>query len=121
MAALLQKHPHLRPILPGGIYAAISTNFGLQVVSYEHEDYRNKANGVCPIFSFGNFDATKGGHLILRQLKLIVEFPPGSLIIVPSATLKHGNTPIDKNECRSSFTQYAAGGLFRWVHNGFQK
>ena len=120
MAALLQHHPYLCPVLKGGIFAATSTNFGPAVVTYEHEDYGNKANGVCLIFSFGDFDPKYGGHLILRQLKLVIEFPPGSLIILPSATLTHGNTPINPHERRLSFTQYAAGGLFRWVRYGFQ-
>lgn len=120
MKTLLKKHTYLKPVLRGGVYAATSTNFGPNVVSYDHEDFGNKANGVCPIFSFGKFDHTQGGHLVLRQLKLIIEFPPGSLIIIPSATLTHGNTPIspEKGEYRLSFTQYAAGGLFRWVQYG---
>ena len=57
---------------------------------------------------------------MLRQLKLLVQFPPGSLALVPSATLKHGNVPIQPGEQRESFTQYAAGGLFRWVSYGFR-
>lgn len=122
MKKLVAKHPYLKPVLPGGVYAATSTNFGPNVVSYQHQDFGNKANGVCPIFSFGRFDPTQGGHLVLPQLKLVIEFPPGSLIIIPSATLIHGNTPIslDKGEFRLSFTQYAAGGLFRWVRYGFR-
>ena len=32
----------------------------------------------------------------------------------------HGNTSIQKGERRESFTQYAAGGLFRWVQYGFR-
>ncbi|KAF7975994.1 hypothetical protein HWV62_8158 [Athelia sp. TMB] len=34
--------------------------------------------------------------------------------------MRHGNTPVADNETRVGFTQYAAGGLFRWVENGFQ-
>jgi len=32
----------------------------------------------------------------------------------------HSNTPIQKGETRSSFTQYTAGGIIRWVDYGFQ-
>lgn len=121
MKALRTKHPHLQPLYPRSVYAATSTNFGPNVMSFEHEDFGNKANGVCPIFSFGWFDHMHGSHLVLRQLKLIIEFSPGSLIILPSATLTHGNTPIDiaKGEYRLSFTQHTAGGLFWWVSYGF--
>lgn len=53
-------------------------------------------------------------------MKLIIEFPAGSTIFIPSATLRHSNTAIGENETRSSFTQYTAGALFRWVDNGFK-
>ncbi|KAJ7039006.1 hypothetical protein C8F04DRAFT_1209330 [Mycena alexandri] len=32
----------------------------------------------------------------------------------------HSNIPISTNECRYSFTQYTAGGIFRWIEHGFQ-
>ena len=117
MAALQQQQPYLRRSCPESIFAAASANFG-RVVTYEHADFGNKANGVCPIWCGGDFDYRVGGHLILRQLKLVIQFPPGSLVIIPSATLKHGNVPVGVDESRVSFTQYSAGGLFRWVHYG---
>ena len=58
---------------------------------------------------------------MLWDLQLVIEFPPGSTILIPSAALHHSNTPIQKGEERYSFTQYTAGGLFRWVDHGFQK
>lgn len=85
-----------------------------------HTDTGNKANGLCAITAIGQFDSKKGGHLILEQLRLVIEFPPGATILIPSATVTHGNTPIQENETRMSVTQYAAGGLFRWVRYGFQ-
>ncbi|KAK7016266.1 hypothetical protein R3P38DRAFT_3203090 [Favolaschia claudopus] len=68
--------------------------------------------------SLGNFDYTKGRHLVLWECKL--EFPPGSTILIPSAALFHSNTIISAGERRYSFTQYTAGGLFRWVERGFK-
>ena len=50
-----------------------------------------------------------------------IEFPPGASIIIPSAVVGHSNVTIQPHETRYSFTQYAAGGLFRWVEHGFQK
>jgi hypothetical protein len=76
--------------------------------------------GWCAITALGNFDPTLGGHLVLWDLKLVIEFPPGSTILIPSATLRHSNVAIRQGETRYSFTQYTAGGLFRWVDNGFQ-
>ncbi|KAF9539372.1 hypothetical protein CPC08DRAFT_651196, partial [Agrocybe pediades] len=52
---------------------------------------------------------------------LVIEFPAGSTILIPSGILSHSNTTISEGETRYSFTQYAAGGLFCWVENGFRK
>ncbi|KAJ7683505.1 hypothetical protein B0H14DRAFT_2422399, partial [Mycena olivaceomarginata] len=41
-------------------------------------------------------------------------------VFIPSAIIQHSNVPIRSHETRSSFTQYTAGGLFRWVRNGFR-
>jgi hypothetical protein len=56
----------------------------------------------------------------LWDLQLVIEFPPGSTILIPSATFRHSNTAIQPGEKRYSFTQYTAGSLFRWVDHGFQ-
>lgn len=70
--------------------------------------------------SLGRFNSKTGRHLILWELGLAVEFPAGSTILLPSATISHSNTTIMDGEVRASFTQYASGGLFRWVDHGFQ-
>ena len=119
MDALLGHHTEFQRPIANSVFAAASFNFGPDVVTYEHNDSGNKANGPCPIFCSGSFDADIGGHIILRQLKMLIRFPPGSIAVVPSATLMHGNVSIQAGEQRESFTQYAAGGLFRWVQYGF--
>jgi predicted 2-oxoglutarate/Fe(II)-dependent dioxygenase YbiX len=57
---------------------------------------------------------------VLWDLNLVVEFPPGALILLPSATLAHSNIPVAPGEKRASFTQFSAGGIFRYVDNGFR-
>jgi hypothetical protein len=54
----------------------------------------------------------------LWDLKLVVEFLAGALILLPSATLAHSNTPIEDGQERISFTQFTGRGLFRWIENG---
>lgn len=76
--------------------------------------------GMCAIQALGDFDPRLGGHLILWEIKKVVEFPPGSLVLIPSATITHSNTPIQPGETRTSFTQFCAGALFRFVDNGFR-
>ncbi|KAF8220175.1 hypothetical protein L208DRAFT_1183270, partial [Tricholoma matsutake] len=62
----------------------------------------------------------EGGHLALWDLGIVVHFPPGSGILLPSALIQHSNTPIASHECQYSFAQYTSGGLFRWAQNGFK-
>lgn len=57
---------------------------------------------------------------MLWELKLVIEFPHGSSVLLPSAAVSHSNTPIGKREHRASVTQFTAGGLFRWVDQGYQ-
>lgn len=89
-------------------------------MTLEHVDVTNVPYGFCAIFACGSYDPTKGGHLILFNLSLVIQFPPGSTILVPSGTIRHGNVAIQANETRQSFTQYCPGGLLRWVAYGFQ-
>ncbi|KAJ7129038.1 hypothetical protein C8R43DRAFT_1090181 [Mycena crocata] len=85
-----------------------------------HLDFANLAWGWCAITALGNFDPDFGGHLILWDLRMVIRFPPGATILLPSALIRHSNVAIRTHEHRCSFTQYSAGGLFRWIRNGFQ-
>ncbi|KAJ7635424.1 hypothetical protein B0H17DRAFT_1149698 [Mycena rosella] len=77
--------------------------------------------GWCAIQALGRFDPTKGGHLVLWDLELIIEFPAGATILLPSAMIAHSNIPVDvrNGEERASFMQYTPGGLLRFVDNEF--
>lgn len=120
MNSLQTRHPSLRWNFCNSIWAAATVNFGPQTVCFDHRDYANLAFGWCAITALGCFDPKLGGHLILWDMKVVIEFPPGSTILIPSATLRHSNVPLRAGETRSSFTQYTAGGLFRWVEHGFR-
>ncbi|SJL16271.1 uncharacterized protein ARMOST_19791 [Armillaria ostoyae] len=102
------------------IFACATFNFGPQTMCFPHTDSGNLLFGWCTITALGKFDYRRGGHLVLWDLKLVIEFPPGSTILIPSAILRHSNMRIGKGERRYSFTQYSSGGLFRWVDYGFQ-
>ncbi|KAJ6448987.1 hypothetical protein C8R45DRAFT_1084343 [Mycena sanguinolenta] len=94
--------------------------FGPRAITCPHLDFANLSWGWCSITALGWFDADLGGHLILWDLKLVIRFPAGSTVFIPSAIIRHSNIPIREHEFRSSFTQYTAGGLFRWMRNGFR-
>ncbi|KAF8176653.1 hypothetical protein K438DRAFT_1908668 [Mycena galopus ATCC 62051] len=119
-AALRHRHPHLRRPFERSVFFCAAVNFGPNVWTFRHRDVLNLAFGWCAVQALGNFDATKGGHLVLWDLELVVEFPAGALILLPSATIAHSNVPVQPGEERASFTQFSAGGIFRYIDNGFQ-
>ncbi|KAF8163730.1 hypothetical protein B0H34DRAFT_696626 [Crassisporium funariophilum] len=104
----------------GSIFACATINFGPRVCTFKHRDSLNLPFGWCAILALGKFDPTLGGHLILWDTKTVIEFPPGSTILIPSATMSHSNVPVQERESRVSFTQYTAGGIFRYVDNDFR-
>ncbi|KAI0668120.1 hypothetical protein C8Q78DRAFT_942006, partial [Trametes maxima] len=119
MFRLRENNPRLRPLFDKNVFAATTFNLGLQVVTYEHLDSLNLPAGLCAITAIGEYDYEQGGHVLFWDLMLMVEFPLGALMFIPSAMFRHSNTTIGKLERRYSFTQYSAGSLFRWVECGF--
>lgn len=118
LEALLAWNPDLERNFKKSVFAAATFNFGPRTVTFPHTDPANLAWGWCAITALGNFNPDLGGHLVLWDLGLVIRFPPGSTILIPSAVLRHSNTSIGENETRYSFTQYSAGHLFRFVYNG---
>ncbi|KAK7027471.1 hypothetical protein VNI00_015216 [Paramarasmius palmivorus] len=119
----LQFPSHSNP--EGGYWAARCINSAglLQtaaVCTLPHTDLENWAPGWCCVTAIGDYDPDKGGHLILWNVGLRIRFPPGCSILFPSAVITHSNTPIQQGERRYSIVEFSAGGLFRWVYNGFR-
>ncbi|KAF4618036.1 hypothetical protein D9613_012855 [Agrocybe pediades] len=120
LSRLYRLRPTLRPNFSNfSIFPACTFNLGPGTSTFDHVDSANVAYGICAITALGSYDYTLGGHLVLFDLGLILEFPPGATILIPSSIFRHGNTPvIGPGAYRSSFTQYCAGGLFRWAQYG---
>ncbi|KAL0568690.1 hypothetical protein V5O48_013296 [Marasmius crinis-equi] len=115
---LVDKDPSLKPAFGDkSVFAACHFNFH-NVVTAPHRDYKNLVFGMCCVYATGDYDYREGGHLILWDLGLVIEFPPGTFIFLPSALLEHSNVCIREGERRSSMVLFSASGLFRWVHNG---
>ncbi|KDQ50169.1 hypothetical protein JAAARDRAFT_711167 [Jaapia argillacea MUCL 33604] len=111
--SLLQWKPTLCPYLANSPFAACMFNFGPDVQTFVHTDLKNLPWGWCVVTALG-------GHLVLWDLKLVVEFPPGSTIFIPSGIIRHSNIPVAEGEVWLSYTQYTAGSVFRWVGYGFR-
>jgi hypothetical protein len=120
MDALFAHELHLQRPFKDSPWAAATFNLGPSTITFRHTDPGNLLWGWCEITSLGPFDFKLGGHIVLWELKLVIKFPPGSTIFIPSALITHSNVPIQDGERRYSFTQYCAGGLFRYVANGFR-
>jgi hypothetical protein len=120
MATIHKTIPSLPMNFTKSIFPGASFNCGPHTFTKRHLDNNNLAHGLCAVFAGGNYDYKKGGQMILFDLKLIIEFPPGTSMLIPSGSLPHGNIPIQPGETRVSFTQYCAGGLVRWVRYGCQ-
>ena len=120
LRALFAKHPHLHRPFNNSIFPTCTFNCGSRVVTLDHVDSTNVPYGFCAIFTCGSYDPTKSGHLVLFDLSLMVQLPPGSSILIPSGTICHANVAIQPHETRQSFTQYCPGGLLRWVAYGFK-
>lgn len=106
---------------PGTFWGAKTTNTTQAAhhgVTWPHTDQGNLAWGWCAVTALGKFNPDLGGHLILWDLGLVIRFPPGSTILLPSALITHSNTSIQEGEERSSIVHFTAGGLFRYVDNG---
>jgi hypothetical protein len=119
LSSLYKNHPNLSRIFPNSVFPAVGFNLGPDSVCLPHVDASNVSYGLCPITSAGTYNPRKGGHLVLWDLKIVIEFPSGSTIAIPSSILKHSNTKIGEGETRYSMVQFCAGGLLRWVRYGF--
>jgi hypothetical protein len=118
---LTQAYPDLKPPFSEAVFSAVAINFGPKTVCRQHRDQRNLSYGWCAVTSFGDYDWRKGGHLILWDLKVVIEMPPGCTVLLPSAIIKHSNTSLKgRHERRYSVAQFSAAGLFRWESEGRQ-
>ncbi|KAF9068747.1 hypothetical protein BDP27DRAFT_1223652 [Rhodocollybia butyracea] len=114
---LKEKIPTFDGNIKGSVYACCTANC-TNTWTYIHRDGMNSAGACCSITSGGKFDPKKGGQLIIWDMKLIFDFPPGSTILLPSVLFRHSNIPVQKGDKRVSFTQYTAGGIHRWLEYG---
>lgn len=101
-------------------FAGITLNVGRQCICEIHVDGCNLAGGVCMVAPFGQFDHTKGGHLILHELRLVLSLPSGSKIFFPSGLISHQNIPIAEHESRRAFTAFSPSAMFQWIDSGFK-
>ncbi|KAI0039516.1 hypothetical protein FA95DRAFT_1463183, partial [Auriscalpium vulgare] len=114
------RRPFLRTPFANSVFPAVTFNFGPRALTVPHRDSQNVPYGWCAVTALGNFDYHLGGHLVLWDLALVIEFPPESTILIPSALITHSNVAIQPGETRQSMTQWCAGALMRWHAYGYR-
>lgn len=117
MKVVQQADPSLQTPIPRSVFPGLTVNFGGRVTSYRHRDSNNLACGVCAITPLGKFDHQRSAQLVLEEPKVVLEVPPMAVAFILSASCTHSNLPLADGETRISFTQYAAGPLFRYAQN----
>ncbi|KAJ7175602.1 hypothetical protein C8R46DRAFT_1214071 [Mycena filopes] len=65
MVSFYKRYQHLRRPFANSIWSACTFNLGPRTCSLGHRDFANLAFGWCAITVLGDYDYTKGGHLIL--------------------------------------------------------
>ncbi|KAG6904934.1 hypothetical protein DXG01_006133 [Tephrocybe rancida] len=117
--AICDWDPELKHWL-GCVFAAFVCNLGPQAICYKHQDGANLPYGWCCVTPLGNFDPTKGGHIILWNIGIAVECPPFCHFFLPSSSIVHSNIAIHPNETRLSVTHYSTGPLFQFAERGMR-
>jgi hypothetical protein len=105
---LMDVYPMLRRAFSRSVYPAAAVNMASRGVSGQHRDAADSPGVPCSITSMGKYNSTLGGHLILFELKLVIEFPVGCTILIPSGGITHANTDIQPGEVRHSLIQFCA-------------
>lgn len=109
---LVPPSPHLP-------FPALTINAGRVTVCHPHRDSPNDAAGICLDWVLGSYDVRRGGQLVLHEPRKILALEPGRVVLFPSAIVTHETIPISPGEWRSGVTGYAAGGLWRYMAQGF--
>jgi len=121
LAKLEQCDTQLQRPFKHTTFSAVAFNFGPEACAVPHKDSKDLRFGWSFITALGEFDGTRGGHLVLWDFGIVTEFPPHSAVLIPSAVLEHKNMAIQEGESRMSITQYNLAGIFEWIAYGFQQ
>lgn len=105
-------YPRFEKPFTNSIFPTCTFNYGPHVMTLEHINATNVPYGFCAIFACRSYDPVEGGHLILFDLGLVVWFPPGSVILVPSGTMCHSNVATRPLKRASPSCSTAQGNFF---------
>ncbi|KAJ3525919.1 hypothetical protein NMY22_g10377 [Coprinellus aureogranulatus] len=110
---LSERKPSLSRPFPGTGFALATFDFGSPLDCFYDRRLPNDP-GVCAITYGGAYDHRLGGHLVLKEVKTVIETPACSTILLPCSMFTYGNIPIADSETRVSMIQCSAGSC---THN----
>lgn len=113
---IFAKHG-LKPLW--GIWPSVAFNHH-RAATKHHRDSSNPPGFPCGILLAELADPSKGGELVLEELKLILELHPGDIVIFPSALITHWNLPLHADQIRSSIAVWASGMVQMWADEDCQ-
>ncbi|KAJ7217556.1 hypothetical protein C8J57DRAFT_1254978 [Mycena rebaudengoi] len=120
MHLFYQRYKHLsRPFL-NGIFCACTFNLGPYTCALGHRNFANLAFGWCAITALGYFDYMKGGHLILWDCKLILEFPLAQRFSFPVQPYSTPTYPLQMESCAFLSLNTPQGAYFDGFSMGFK-
>lgn len=105
-------HQLRNQVFPGSPFGATTLNMGPGAATVPHRDSKNLVGGLCADAVLGDFDSKTSGHLVLHDLKLIIELKHGDVIFIPSAAILHSNLPVKPKTTRCSIIQYTSAQSF---------
>ncbi|KAJ7729514.1 hypothetical protein DFH07DRAFT_969477 [Mycena maculata] len=81
---------------------------------------RYQPNTWSILTALGVYGPVHGGHIILWDLGLVVSFPAGSSILIPTGVLRYSFVKVRNGEHCYSLIQWASAGIDRWFENGLR-
>jgi len=92
----VHRPSHLKRNFCNSVFPCMAVNFGGNVWTFQHKDPTNLSYGWCLITAGGPFDHTRGGLVVLDDLKLLIEFPHTCTIGFPQQALLAPTSPSQK-------------------------
>ncbi|KAJ7065914.1 hypothetical protein B0H15DRAFT_807675 [Mycena belliarum] len=116
----LTHHPTANYPSDSSVFSAATFEFGgphKRTTCLGQPD-RFQAGGWSVLHALGDYVPMRGGHVIFWDLGLVVSFPPGSSILIPTGVIHYSFVKVRAGERRYSLLQWAGAGIPRWFANG---
>ncbi|KAJ6542988.1 hypothetical protein B0H19DRAFT_884226, partial [Mycena capillaripes] len=101
------------------VFSAVTFEFGgphLQTTPTGQPDHY-EAGTWSVLTALRKYSHLHGGHIILWNLGLVVSFPPGATILIPTGIIRYSFVKVREGDHRYAVLQWAGAGITRWLAN----